>query len=127
MRRPGEVATSHTELTCWQLADELRQLIIGHTKEGSLAARDSRFTNNLRDAISSACRNQSEGFYKFKHREMRPFFNISRGSLGETLDGIREGQQRGYFTSKQADEMTALCRRAMVANLRFLLSLKRPD
>jgi len=86
-----------------------------------------RFTKNLRDAVSSACRNQSEGFYKFRHSEMRPFFNIARGSLGETLDGIREGQQRGYFASKEADEMTDLCRRAMVANLRFLLALKRPD
>jgi len=51
---------------------------------------DERSTNNLRDAISSACRNQSEGFYKFKHREMKPFFNIARGSLGEALDGIRD-------------------------------------
>ena len=121
------MATCHAELICWQLADQLRQLIIDRTREGSHAARDDRFTKNLRDAVSSACRNQSEGFYKFRHSEMRPFFNIARGSLGETLDGIREGQQRGYFASKEADEMTDLCRRAMVANLRFLLALKRPD
>ena len=56
---------SHTDLICWQLADELRQLIIEHTAEGTPAARDYRFTSNLRDAIASACRNQSEGFYKY--------------------------------------------------------------
>jgi hypothetical protein len=59
---------SHTELICWQLADELRQLIIEHTADGTAAARDFRFTGNLRDAIASACRNQSEGFYKYKHK-----------------------------------------------------------
>ena len=119
--------TSHTELICWQLADQLRQLLLTHTADGTPAARDSRFTTNLRDAIGSACRNQSEGFYKFKHRQMRPFFNTARGSLGETKDGIKEGCDRQYFTAQVAEEMLSLCRRAMVANLRFLRSLDRPD
>jgi len=60
---------SHTELICWHLADELRQLIIEHTADGTAAARDLRFTSNFRDAIASACRNQSEGFYKYKRAD----------------------------------------------------------
>ena len=72
---------SHEELICWQLADQLRQLIITHTDSGRVA-KDFRFTSNLRDAISSACRNQAEGFYKFKHREQRPYFKTARASLG---------------------------------------------
>jgi four helix bundle protein len=119
--------TSHTELICWQLADQLRQLLIAHTDEGSAAARDQRFTTNLRDAIASACRNQAEGFYKFKHRQMKPFFNTARGSSGETKDGIKEGQDRKYFAPEIAARLTSLCQRAMVANLRFLRSLDRPD
>jgi four helix bundle protein len=117
----------HTELICWQLANQLRQLIIAHTNDGSPAAQDQRFTTNLRDAISSACRNQSEGFYKYKHREQRPYFNTARGSLGETKDGIEEGRQRGYFSTELACEMDGLCGRAMIANLRWIQSLKRPD
>ena len=66
---------SHTELICWQLADQLRALVLKHTDEGTSAAKDLRFTSNLRDAVSSACRNQSEGFYKYRHTEMRPMFN----------------------------------------------------
>src|SRR5450759_3814019 len=73
---------SHTELICWQLADQLRALVLKHTDEGTSAAKDLRFTSNLRDAVSSACRNQSEGFYKYWHTEMRPMFNTARGSLG---------------------------------------------
>ena len=118
---------NHEDLVCWQLADSLRQVIIDETADGKPAARDVRFTTNLRDAIGSACRNQSEGFYKFRHREMRPFFNTARGSLGEVKDGIREGGQRKYFSPERTAEMTTLCDRAMRANLSFLNSLKRDD
>jgi len=117
---------SHEGLICWQLSDQLRQLIIEHTKEGA-AARDFRFTSNLRDAISSACRNQSEGFYLYKHKPQRPYFNRARASLGETKDGIRDGLQRGYFSPEVAERMTKLCGRAMIANLRWIKSLERPD
>jgi len=118
---------SHTELICWQLADELRQLIIEHTADGTAAARDFRFTSNLRDAIASACRNQSECFYKYKHKPQRPFFNTARASLGETKDGIKDGRDRGHFSAEVATRMEKLCGRAMIANLRWLKSLDRPD
>src|SRR5687767_1070140 len=114
---------SHVELICWQLADQLRQRIIEHTDEGTPAARDWRFTSNLRDAIASACRNQSEGFYKYKHRSQRPFFVTARASLGEVKDGIEDGRERRYFTPELAKELDALCGRAMIANLRWLKSL----
>ena len=117
----------HTDLICWQLANELRQIILKHTGPGTPAARDTRFTDNLRDAISSACRNQSEGFYKFKHRQQRPYFSTARASLGETKDGIEDGRQRGYFSDEVAKCMDLLCGRAMIANLRWLQSLDRPD
>lgn len=123
----GAMPNSHTHLICWQLADELRQLIIEHTDAGTPAARDDRFTKNLRDAIGSACRNQSEGFYKYKHRQQRPFFNTARASLGETKDGIQEGLERRYFSAELAHRMERLCGRAMIANLRWLKSLERPD
>ena len=115
------------DLDCWRLADQLRQLIIKHTAEGTPAGRDFRFTSNFRDAISSVCRNQSEGFAKFKHRPQKPYFITARSSLAEVKDGIRDGSQRGHFTEQVADEMYALHRRADIANLRYLQSLDRPD
>ena len=120
------MAKSHTELICWQLSDELRQLIIEHTNAGA-AAKDFRFTSNLRDAIASACRNQAEGFHKYKHKQQRPFFNTAQGSLGETKDGIIDGVERGYFSPELAERMQKLCKRAMGANLAWLKSLDRPD
>ena len=91
----------HRELICWQRSDELRRLIIEHTKEGTPASRDQRFAKNLLDAIASACRNQAEGFYKYWHREQRPLFNFARGSLGETKVGILESLERGYFAPEE--------------------------
>jgi four helix bundle protein len=115
------------DLVCWQLADQLRQLIIAHTAEGTSAGRDIRFTSNLRDAISSVCRNQSEGFAKYYHRPQKPYFNTARSSLAEVKDCIRDGYLRGHFTEQLAKDLTALCGRASIANLRYLKSLDRPD
>jgi four helix bundle protein len=117
----------HEDLICWQLADQLRQLVIAHTDKGTPAGRDVRFTSNMRDAIASACRNQSEGFYKFRHSEMRPYYNTAQGSLGEIKDCIEDARERGYFSAEDAREMSQLCRRAMNANLKFLQSLRRKD
>jgi len=121
------MARRHQDLICWQLANELRQLIIKHTADGTSAARDYRFTSNLRDAISSVCRNQAEGFAKYFHKPQKPYFKTARSSLAETEDGILDGQQRGHFSEEVATQMNALCRRAIVANLRYLQSLDRPD
>ena len=115
------------DLICWQLADSLRQLIIEQTADGTAAAKDYRFTNNFRDAISSACRNQAEGFAKYLHKPQKPYFNTARSSLAEVKDGIRDGQQRGYFSESIAEKMRSLCDRASIANLRYLKSLDRPD
>jgi len=117
---------SHTELICWQLADQLRKLILAHTEAGPVS-RDFRFTSNLRDAISSVCRNQAEGFAKYWHKQQRPYFNTAQGALAETSDGIVDGTERGYFTSELAHEMQQLCTRAAKANLKWLKSLDRPD
>jgi four helix bundle protein len=121
------MARRHTDLICWQLANELRQIIIKHTKEDTAAGKDYRFTSNVRDAIASVCRNQAEGFAKFKHKPQKPYFNTARSSLAEVEDCIEDGRQRGHFSTELALEMTALCGRAAIANLRYLQSLERPD
>jgi len=121
------MAQRHQDLICWQLSDELRQLIFTHTAEGTRAGRDFRFTGNFRDAISSACRNQAEGFAKYYHKPQKPYFNTARSSLKEVEDGIRDGLLRGHFSEEVATQMANLCKRASVANLRYLKSLDRPD
>jgi four helix bundle protein len=103
------MARRHEDLICWQLADQLRQLIIKHTADGTPAANDYRFTSNLRDAISSVCRNQAEGFAKYFHKPQKPYFKTARSSLAETKDGIRDGRQRGHFADAAAPPAPHLC------------------
>ena len=118
---------SHEELICWQLADELRQLIIKHT-DPERVVKDFRFssatcvTRSRRRAGTSR-----KASTKFRHKRAATLLQTARASLGETKDGIRDGHQRGYFSAETADEMTKLCGRAMIANLRWLQSLDRPD
>jgi len=46
---------------------------------------------------------------------------------GEVLDGIQDRLERRHFTPEAATGMSDLCGRAMIANLRFLRSLRRKD
>jgi four helix bundle protein len=123
----GIMARRVEDLICWQLADQLRQVIISNTAEATPAGKDFRFTSNLRDAISSVTRNQAEGFAKYYHRPQKPYFKTARSSLAEVKDCIRDGRLRGHFGESVANEMDALCARASTANLRYLKSLNRPD
>src|SRR3954469_4827740 len=122
-----QMAKDHTELICWQSADQLRDMIITNTAEGTTAAKDYRFTSNIRDAISSTCRNQAEGFAKFYRRPQKPYFKTARSSLAEVKDCIEDGRKRRHFSDELARDMTALCGRASITNLRYLQSLDRPD
>jgi four helix bundle protein len=121
------MARRHEDLICWQLADQLRQLIIRHTADGTAAGKDFRFTSNMHEAIASVCRNQAEGFAKYYHRPQRPYFRTAKSSLAEVEDCIRDGHLRGHFEETLREEMATLCKRASAANLRYLKSLDRPD
>jgi four helix bundle protein len=115
-------ARNHRELVAWQLADELRKLIYRATSTGR-ASQDFRFRDEIRDSVSSACRNTAEGFYRSTRPQFAYFLNVARGSLGETLDQIDDGRERDYFNAETCGEMLDLCNRAMIANLRLRQSL----
>jgi four helix bundle protein len=115
-------AKNHRELIAWQLANELRLHVIRNTGTGEIGA-DLRFREQMRDAVSSACRNTCEGFYKYRRPEFKRYLNIARGSLGELLDIIEDGHQREYYSDATAKQMSDLGGRAMIANLRLMQSL----
>jgi four helix bundle protein len=118
----------HTDLVAWQLANELRGLILRFTAEPP-ASRDFKYRSQIDDAISSVCRNLSEGFYKYEHPEFARYVRDARGSLGETQDLIGEGRQKGYLPAELEAQMSSLARRAMVAISRlhrYLRSSRAP-
>jgi len=108
-------AKSHKDLICWQLCAKLRTLGLTCIRSGG-ANGDWDFRGQMRRAMRSACYQTSEGFYFFKHKPFAHYLDGAYASLGETLDQIDDGHERGYFSEDQQVEMRRLARRAMKAN-----------
>jgi four helix bundle protein len=90
----------HEDLIAWQLCHQLRALVLKYTRNGP-AARDYDYRHQLRKAVRSACYNTSEGFYRYKRKQLRHQMAVAFGSLGEVLDQIDEGREQDYFTAAQ--------------------------
>jgi four helix bundle protein len=84
------------DLVAWQLADELRREVIAFTSNDPVI-RDFKFCNQIRDASSSACRNTSEGFGRFRPAENARFLEFAHASLSEVQDGLIEARQKNYI------------------------------
>ena len=106
---------SHKDLICWQLCAQLRTLGLNAIRSGR-ANGDWDFRGQMRRAMRSACYQTSEGFYWFKHKPFAHYLDGAYASLGETLDQIDDGHERGYFSEEQQTEMRRIARRAMKAN-----------
>jgi four helix bundle protein len=111
------------ELVAWQLADELRREVLAFTETGP-AARDFKYRDQIRDAVSSACRNTSEGFDRFRPAEFARFLEFARSSLGETQDGLIDGHERKYITGDSFDRLWILSKRALGANTNLMKYLQ---
>ena len=123
----AQMAKSHKDLICWQLAAKLRSLGLNYIRAGG-ANRDWDFRAQMRRAMRSACYQTSEGFYFFKHKPFAHYLDGAYASLGEVLDQIDDGHERGYFSPDQQVEMRRMARRAMKANRRLAEWLRtHPD
>jgi len=81
-------ATRHEELIAWQLADRIRVHVLDLTTHAGFA-KDLKLRSQTDDAANSVCRNIAEGF-SCKHIEFARFLKISRRSLNELRDSLRE-------------------------------------
>lgn len=81
-------ATRHEELIAWQLADRSRVHVLDLTTHAGFA-KDLKLRSQTDDAANSVCRNIAEGF-SCKHIEFARFLKISRRSLNELRDSLRE-------------------------------------
>lgn len=116
--------TDFRDLITWQLADELRREVIAFTEKES-ASRDFRFCNQIRDASSSACRNTSEGWGRFRPSENARFLEFAHASLCEVQDGLIEAAQKKYIDQELKDRLWTLSRRALGANTNYMKYLHR--
>jgi len=119
------VAKRYQDLICWQLADELEQLVFAQTATGP-ASKDFKFRDQIRDSSSSATRNMAEAFGRFWPADHAKFLTIARASLMETHNSAGAGFKKGYFTAENTDKMQRLAARsgkAATGLIRYLDSL----
>ena len=57
-------ARRYEDLVCWQLADELEEVVFELTAAGPVS-KDFKFRDQIRDSSSSATRNMAEGFGRY--------------------------------------------------------------
>jgi len=116
----------YEDLVCWRLSYELQQGVFAVTETG-LVTRDFKFCDQIRESSRSATRNIAEGFGRFEPIEFRRFLRIARGSLAETHNQLRDGRDRGYFSTSKHEELAHLANRAGSATTKLMIYLHRCD
>ena len=112
------------ELVAWQLVDELRREIIAFTAKDPVR-RDFKFCGQIQDAISSACRNTSEGFGRFRPADNARFVEFAHASICEVQDLLIEARQKLYIDEPLFDRLWTLSRRAVGTNVNYGKYLRR--
>jgi len=108
------MAKDFTELAAWQLADQLRLLILEITSNPNVA-RDFKYCNQCKDAARSAASNIAEGFGRYRHRDFARFLRISMGLLKEVADLLIDGHHRCYINDAQLAQGMRLVTRSKSA------------
>ena len=88
------------ELLAWQLANELKQRVYALV-DASTARDDRKFCDQIKDSAASAPRNLAEGFACFRHPEFARYTRVAKASLVETQNHLRDGVDRGHWSSQQ--------------------------
>ena len=106
------------DLTCWQLAQELK-LALYRLSDSQSVSKDARFRGQLRDAAASAPRNIAEGFGRRTHRDFAAFLDIARGSLMECQNHLQDAVDRGYMSVTEFIPLNSLAQRTCGAVARL--------
>ena len=115
---------SHEEIIAWQLASELKNQVYALIDADPRIQRDERFRDHLQGAVSSAPRLIAEGFGRYLPGDFSGYLRKANGELKETLECLRDGIDRGYFTEAQIIPLQRLCKRASKAATGLIAYLK---
>ena len=80
--------------------------------------------DQLQGAVSSAPRLIAEGFGRYLPGDFSGYLRKANGELKETLECLRDGVDRGYFTHDQIVPLQRLCKRASKAATGLIAYLK---
>lgn len=117
-------ARSFEQLVVWQRGHELVLSIYNVTKK---FPREEIFslTDQLRRAASSVTANIAEGFGKISTRDKLHFYNISQGSLSETLNHLILARDLDYITEEESRLLNDKARLVSIMLNRYCQALIR--
>ena len=114
----------HTELDVWKLADQIR-VCAWQMTEPIAFDRHVWLRNQMRSAANSACANIAEGFARYQPREFARFLRISRGSLEEIGEHLRDPATRELVPAAEIATLQVLVSRALRASARLIAYLQQ--
>jgi four helix bundle protein len=103
------------DIIAWQLADDFKRSVYRLLAASSRAWCDVAFRQQLQASAASAAINIGEGFYRFNGRDFARFLSIALASLGKAELWLRDGVDRGRFTSRDCEPALNLAKRCRVA------------
>ena len=113
------------ELTCWQLANELK-LAVYRVADSPAVRADPGFREQLVNAAASAPRNIAEGFGRRTHPDFARFLDVARGSLMECQNHLQDAVDRRYLTPGDCSTLESLAQRTCGAVARLQKYLRGP-
>jgi len=109
----------YEDLICWQLADELADLVDAMTSTGEVL-QDAELRRQLRKAVAKAPAQISEGFVRYSPADTANLLRIARSSLAETRNHLRRGRKRGYWNEADYEKAMEISDRALGATTNFM-------
>jgi len=109
----------YEDLICWQLSDELADLVDAMTSKGKILS-DPDLRRQLRKAVAKAPAQISEGFVRYSPADTANLLRIARSSLAETMNHLRRGRRRGYWKEDEYAKAIKVADRALGATTNFM-------
>jgi len=114
------------DLDAWKLANELKRQVY-ELLNRSGARRDRKYCDQITDSSASAPANLAEGFAYYRHPEFARHTRIAKASLMETQNHLRDGVDRDFWSTQDADPLLHLADRAIGACVRLAAYLEKTD
>ena len=109
----------YEDLICWQIADQLADLVDAMTSAGTVLT-DPDLRRQLRKAVAKAPAQISEGFVRYRPADTANLLRIARSSLAEVRNHLRRGRRRGYWSDEDYAKAMELSDRALGATTNFM-------
>ena len=113
------------DLVCWQLADQLRQLVYAETTAGA-ASKDCKFYDEIRGQSASATSRIEAGFNEYLPQHFAEQLRLARTSLVAVHNSAAIGFTRGHFSHATAGRIQQLCGQSITSTQQLIRRLKKP-